>query len=280
VSDAAKSQYIARSERSTGYRRIAGPETSPLRFLEFGLATVDRGEPLHWHSGTTEAVVYLIGGHCAWTISGASGELAGVLDSRKEIFDGPPSAIFMPAGSRLQLESGGGTAKLAFFSTPPQEERSPQAVGPQEVTVRTVGAESWTRRVVSVIDERIASRLLIGETINVPGDWSSYPPHKHDAELPGREVPMEEIYHYVIRPSGGFGLQLVYTDPTDPSPFHEIHRVSDGDTVVIPRGYHPVVAAAGYQLAYLWAISGQRVQYGAWSTEPGHRWLTEQRARA
>ncbi len=277
MSQALKSQHIPRGEHATGYRRIAGPENAPLTFLEFGLATVDRGERLHWPPRAYETVIYLLGGECVWTISGAAGALSGVLDSREGIFDGPPSAVFMPAGSRLHLESRGGPVQLAFFSTPPREERPPYLIEPQEATVRTIGAKSWTRRVVSVVDERIASRLLVGETINVPGNWSSYPPHKHDADLPGQEVPMEEVYHFCLRPPGGFGVQLVYTAKTDPFPFDESYRVSDGDTVVIPRGYHPVVAAAGYQLAYLWAISGERVKSGAWTTEPTHRWLIEPR---
>jgi len=84
---------------------------------------------------------------------------------------------------------------------------------------------------------------------------------------------MEEVYHYFVQPSAGFGLQMVYTAPGDPHPFERVYRVQDGDTVVIPRGYHPVVAAGGYALAYLWAISGERVDYGAWATDPAHEWL-------
>jgi 5-deoxy-glucuronate isomerase len=86
---------------------------------------------------------------------------------------------------------------------------------------------------------------------------------------------MEEIYHYFIRPSGGFGLQMVYTPADAPQPFEHVYRVRDGDTVVIPRGFHPIVAAGGYQLAYLWAISGKRVVYAAWSDDPAHAWLNK-----
>jgi 5-deoxy-glucuronate isomerase len=164
-------------------------------------------------------------------------------------------------------------ARLALFSAPPAADRPIRQIGPDEVRVRTVGRDAWTRRVCSVVDEGVASRLLVGETINQAGGWSSYPPHKHDSEVAGREVPMEEIYHYCVRPPGGFGLQMVYTAPDVPYPFAHTYRVGDGDTVVIPRGYHPVVAAGGYQIAYLWAISGERVEGGAWSDDPAHAWL-------
>jgi 5-deoxy-glucuronate isomerase len=84
---------------------------------------------------------------------------------------------------------------------------------------------------------------------------------------------MEEIYYYIVHPVGGFGLQMVYTPPDAANAFEHVYRVRDGDTVVIPRGFHPVVAAGGYELAYLWAISGERVVYQAWSDDPAHAWL-------
>jgi 5-deoxy-glucuronate isomerase len=220
-----------------------------------------------------EGVLYLIGGVCEYSVSGAAGALSGFLDSRPSVFDGPPSAVYLPPGIRLSMSSPRIGARLALFTAPPAGDRRLRHIDATEVGVRSVGREAWSRRVYSVVDQRVASRLLVGETINQAGFWSSYPPHKHDAEVPGREVPMEEIYHYFVRPPGGFGLQMVYTRPDAQQPFEHVYRVRDGDTVVIPRGYHPVVAAGGYQLAYLWAISGERVDYGAWNDDPAHAWL-------
>ncbi len=231
------------------------------------------GAPLTWESRDREAVLYLIGGFCEITVSGAAGALTGVLDSRLSFFDGLPSAVFVPAGSRVGLHSPKGEARLALFAAPPLGDRRPRLIGSHEVSSRTVGKENWSRRVVSVVDEHVASRLLVGETINPAGNWSSYPPHKHDTTVPGREAPMEEIYYYLVDRPDGFGLQMVYTPLDAPEPFEHVYRVRDGDTVVIPRGYHPVVAASGYQLAYLWAISGERVVYRAWSDDPAHAWL-------
>lgn len=269
-----ESQHIVAGPPQPGYRVVASPASSPLQFLECGLVTLAAGgAPLSWESRDREAVLYLIGGVCEVTISGAAGALAGVLDSRPALFDGPPSAAFVPAGSRVGLHSPRGGARLALFAAPPLDARRPRLIGPQEVSTRTVGKENWSRRVISVVDEHIASRLLVGETLNPAGNWSSYPPHKHDATLAGREAPMEEIYHYLVRPADGFGLQMVYTPPDAANPFEHVYRVRDGDTVVIPRGFHPVVAAAGYELAYLWAISGDRVVYRAWSDDPAHAWL-------
>ncbi len=269
-----ESEHILAEPQAPGYRVVASPATSPLQFLEFGLVTLAAGgAPLSWESREREGVLYLIGGICDVTISGAAGALAGVLDSRPAFFEGLPSAVFVPAGSRVGLHSPTGGARLALFAAPPLDARRPRLIGPQEVSTRTVGNENWSRRVVSVADERTASRLLVGETLNPAGNWSSYPPHKHDTALAGREAPMEEIYYYFVHPADGFGLQMVYTPPDAANPFEHVYRVRDGDTVVIPRGFHPVVAAGGYQLAYLWAISGERVVYRAWSDDPAHAWL-------
>ncbi len=272
------SQWIPAASVSGGYRRVAAPGNAPLAFLEFGLVNLDRERPQYiWEARDREAVFYLIGGACEVAVSGAAGALSAVLDSRLGVFEGPPAAAYVPAGATVRLTCSNTRADLAVFAARPREARPPRVIRAREVVTKTVGSGNWTRQVTSVVDDRIASRLLIGETINPAGHWSSYPPHKHDANVPSRECPMEEVYHFFASPPGGFGLQMVYTAPTDPQPFQEIYRVGDRDTVVIPRGYHPVVAAAGYRLAYLWAISGERVQYAAWAEDPAHAWVARER---
>jgi len=269
-----ESQHIPARASLPGYQPIAGPEHSPLRYLEFGLVTLSAGQaPLTWETRDREVVFYLLGGTCQVTVSGGAGALAGTLGPRPDVFGGMPAALFAPAGSHVSLSVLRDAARLAVLSVPPAADRPPSLISSTQVVTRAVGKDSWTRRVASVVDQRVSSRLLAGETLHAAGPWSSYPPHKHDANLPGREVPMEEVYHYFVQPSAGFGLQMVYTAPGDPHPFERVYRVQDGDTVVIPRGYHPVVAAGGYALAYLWAISGERVDYGAWATDPAHEWL-------
>ncbi|MDR7545545.1 MAG: 5-deoxy-glucuronate isomerase [Armatimonadota bacterium] len=271
-----ESQHIPAGLQEPGVRTVARAPRSPVRYLQFDLITVTAsGTPVRWASEGREAVLYLIGGTCEFSASGPGGTLSGLLDTRSAIFDGPPAALYLPPGTHLELVSPRDGARLALFSAPPAGQRPLREVHPDQVSVRIVGRDAWSRRVCSVVDQQVASRLLVGETINQAGSWSSYPPHKHDTEVPGREVPMEEIYHFMVRPPEGFGLQMVYTAPEAPQPFEHIYRVRDGDTVVIPRGYHPVVAAGGYQLAYLWAISGDRVDYGKWCDDPAHTWLLQ-----
>src|SRR2546428_7053041 len=268
-----ESQHIPGRATQPGYKPIAGPELSPLTHLEFGLITLAAHPSLIWETRDREVVFYLLGGACEITVSGGAGALAGTLGSRPDVFGGPPAALFAPAGSRVGLSALQDRTRLAVLSAPPAADRPPSLIVSAQTVTRAAGKDRWTRRVTSVVDQRVGSRLLIGETVHASGPWSSYPPHKHDTDLPGREVPMEEVYHYFVQPSAGFGLQMVYTAPDDPHPFERVYRVQDGDTVVIPRGYHPVVAAGGDRLAVLCRGSGERGDYGAWATDPPHERL-------
>ena len=110
---------------------------------------------------------------------------------------------------------------------------------------------------------------MLGETINPPGNWSSYPPHKHDRHAPPEEVALEEVYYYRFKPEGGFGVQLIYDDHDE-----RAQVVRDGDVVAIPSGYHPVVAAPGYSLYYLWVMAGEGRELAPFF-DPRHVWVQE-----
>jgi 5-deoxy-glucuronate isomerase len=108
--------------------------------------------------------------------------------------------------------------------------------------------------------------LLVGETFNPPGNWSSYPPHKHDGR--DGEPRLEEVYHYRIDPPQGFGHQTLYTSDGE----SVTHVVRDGDAVLLPYGYHPVAAAPGYRLYYLWALAGAERRMALYE-DPQHKWV-------
>jgi 5-deoxy-glucuronate isomerase len=132
----------------------------------------------------------------------------------------------------------------------------------------TVGEGNWRRSVRTILgpDDR-AARLLVGETLNPPGNWSSYPPHKHDEHVPPEEVRLEEVYLFRVDPAGGFGVQMLYGNGDE-----RTFRVHDGDVAVIRSGYHPVVAAPGYDLYYLWVLAGESRQMAP-RLDPQHAWV-------
>ncbi len=114
-----------------------------------------------------------------------------------------------------------------------------------------------------------ADSLLIAEVITPGGHWSSYPPHKHDADNLPEESALEETYYHRLDPSQGFAFQRVYTDDRT---LDETLCVHDGDVVLVPRGYHPVGAPHGYDLYYLNVMAGPRRTW-VFNNDPEHEWM-------
>ncbi|MCY0869256.1 MAG: 5-deoxy-glucuronate isomerase, partial [Firmicutes bacterium] len=151
----------------------------------------------------------------------------------------------------------------------------PFVVAPEDVVIHDRGRESWRRQVHDIVAENgegRVERIVVGETFGIAGGWSSYPPHKHD-EMSAEETELEEIYHYRFRPSSGFGVQLLYTAARD---VDEAHVVRSGDSFAIPRGYHPVAAAGGYEIYYLWFLGGPHGRQLRPFDDPEHRWLQQE----
>ncbi len=152
----------------------------------------------------------------------------------------------------------------------------PFVVRPEEVGVKIVGRENWTREINDILvgDPRV-SRMLIGETFNPPGNWSSYPPHRHEKDEPPDEVKLEEVYYFRLKPAQGFGVQRIYTDDRA---IDETYALEDGDVTIMPRGYHPVAAAAGYRLYYLWVLAGMTPKMLP-RAAPAPAWVKDQAGR-
>ena len=255
-----------------GYTKIVGRGEKGLKHLEFGLLRLPTGE---WGGET---------GDCEQALdiySGVIGLDAGEdftcprLGGRKDVFDGLPTVVYLPPGTSYQIKVLEGPVEISLWSAPaPNFEGTPAVVRPDDLVKTSPGKDNWRRDVHTALGNNIpAAKLIFGETINPPGNWSSAPPHKHDALNPPNEVPLEEIYYFQVNPGQGFGIIRVYTQPSDPAPMDEIYVVENGDTVVIPRGYHPVAAAPGYTVNYTWAMAGEIRQPGASSDDPLHAWL-------
>jgi 5-deoxy-glucuronate isomerase len=186
------------------------------------------------------------------------------------VFDGKPSAVYLPPGSGCQV-SARGEVEIAVCAAVAAKGAEARLITPEQIRVRQVGTGSFYREIYDIAVENIAAeRLLVGETYNQPGLWSSYPPHKHDVHNPPEETKLEEVYHYRVKPSQGFGVQRVYGDG-----FDETYAVQEGDTVTISRGFHPVAAAPGYQLYYIWMLAGEQRAMRP-RDDPLHSWVSSE----
>jgi 5-deoxy-glucuronate isomerase len=211
---------------------------------------------------------------CAIVLSGAvdvtiDGVNFGAAVRAGDVFECAGDAAYVPPGLALELVARR-DAVIAVAAAPLADRPAGAArvIGPTEQEVRTAGAGNWSRSIRTILGpDSDAGRLVLGETINPPGNWSSYPPHKHDRQAPPTEVALEEVYYYRFKPEGGFGIQLIYDDR------HEHAQiVRDGDVVAIPSGYHPVVAAPGYALYYLWVMAGEGRELRPF-VDPRHAWI-------
>lgn len=250
----------------SGFRPIITRAQSGLAYLEFGLLGLAAGGCHQLQFPQVEAALVILGGRCHLSGPGFAWRDLG---QRADVFAGKATAAYLPAGSQVTVEAA--TAlELAVCTAPAAPGGKPQLVTPEQVSSRTVGVREWQRQVQDIILTDVpAQRLLVGETFNQPGCWSSYPPHKHDVDNPPAEVKLEEVYHFRLNAEQGFGVQRIYSPETG---LEECYAVRQGDTVVIPRGYHPVAAAPGYALYYLWMLAGDnRVMKP--NDDPQHAWV-------
>jgi 5-deoxy-glucuronate isomerase len=187
------------------------------------------------------------------------------------VFDQRASAVYLPPDAEITVDAVG-DVEIAIVSTLGYHLTSTDEatiVQPDDVVVQARGKPGWQRAVHDVIADAVpARRLLVGETFNEPGQWSSFPPHKHDGR--DGEPALEEVYYYRFDHPEGFGFQGLYEAGGEA----EAVFLKHGSIVGIPRGYHPVCAAPGYRLYYLWALVGDPRQL-AMHEDPVHRWLNE-----
>jgi 5-deoxy-glucuronate isomerase len=247
----------------------AGDETA---HLNLALADLGPGEALDLPADGETAAVVLSGVVDAAT---STGDALGRAGGRQSVFEAPGATVYAPAGTGLRLTAtSDGPAQLAVTSAAAEpSDNAPPAriIGPDDQRVAEVGEGNWSRTVRTILGpEHTAQRLLLGETINPPGNWSSYPPHRHDRHNPPEEVDLEEVYLFRTNPAGGFGVQLRYELDGDRA--EETFMVRDDDVAVIRSGFHPVVAASGYELYYLWVMAGDgRVMMPY--LDPSHAWV-------
>ncbi|MET9951517.1 5-deoxy-glucuronate isomerase [Streptomyces sp. NPDC006339] len=208
-------------------------------------------------TGNSEWVVLPLSGGGTVRVDGEILELVG----RASVFDGVSDFAYVPRDAHAQIASGaGGRFALAGAKC---ERRLPARYGPApEVPVETRGSGNRTREVrnFAAADVFACDRLIAVEVITPGGNWSSYPPHKHDEHHPGRESVLEEIYYYEVaggaEGSGtGYGYQRI--TPSRPGGAELLAEIRTGDTVLVPDGWHgPSIAQPGHPLYYLNVMAG------------------------
>jgi len=230
------------------------PESAGWRHVGFEAFRLGAGQPMERQTVAEEACVVILSGLCR--VQAHSQEWP-VVGGRATPFDGPPHAVYMPIGTAYTLEAVTDGVEVAIGTGPvgsSTEPRVPRLITPDDVRVSTRGSGTMERTIHDILmEEQPAETLLVTEVLTPGGHWSSYPPHKHDTEDLPRESYLEELYYHRLRRRGGWAIQRVYTPDRS---LDVTMAVRDGDSVLVPCGYHPVSAAPGFDLYYLNIMAG------------------------
>ena len=249
-----------------GYERIVTDRNSPLVYAELDMLKLTDGQSCTIDEPGKEFVLIVLYGKCSVSGEGFSFSEVGC---RENVFDGAAESAYIGKDTPFTVTAKG-TVKIAVAKAPAEKYFAPYQIKKADVAVKTFGQGSFVREVAFTFPETgEANHLYIGEFWVEDGKWGSYPPHKHDVDDLPREGALDEIYYYEFDKPQGFGFQAVYTPEGD---INEVYKVENGDSVVIPKGYHPFTVAPGYKNYCLWIMAGKNRGLLS-SSEECHTWI-------
>jgi 5-deoxy-glucuronate isomerase len=259
----------ANAASETGALVDVGPEHGGWEFISLRVQRIDSGGFWNYASGDDEICLVPLSGSCEVEV----GESRWAIGGRTSPFAGQPHALYLPTGSTLQVAAET-DVELAVCGARANEATSAREIRPDEVAVEIRGAGNAARQVNHIITPEFpAQRLLVVEVFTPSGNWSSYPPHKHDVSNMPHEADLEEIYYYRIDPPTGFGLQRLYTPDRE---IDEAYVINDGDVLLVPMGYHAFAVAHGYTGYYLNVLAGAQLPRTMQpADDPAHAWVRE-----
>lgn len=245
------------------------PQSAGWTHVGFRALRLSAGESERVQTGNRELCLVVLTGTVDVAIDGHMHPKLGTRDSVFEPCS--PAAVYVPAGKVVQITAQR-DAEVALCTAPSGPgERAPRVINPAQMKRSVRGQGSNTRHICDILphDDPTAAHLLVVEVLTPAGHSSSYPPHKHDQETPPSETQLEETYYHRLNPPQGFAFQRVYTDDRS---LDEACAVENHDLVMVPRGYHPVVAPHGYDLYYLNVMAGPN-RFWVFKNDPAHEWM-------
>jgi 5-deoxy-glucuronate isomerase len=221
------------------------------RYLDFAVRHVDPRRVWRSQTGRSECCLVLLRGACEVQYD----DTVAVLGPRADVFSTYPHALYLPPHTRFTVAARSAT-ELADGRAPVATRRryAARLITPDDCGFEIRGGANATRQIVDIMPPSFAAeRLMVCEVFTPSGNWSSYPPHKHDTDNLPVEAKLEEVYYYRFPHPDGFGLQRLYTRRGD-----QVLPIRHGDVVLIRNGYHPFVAGYGHPAYYLNMLAGTR----------------------
>lgn len=257
------------------------PEMAGWDYISFQLRRLPARSS--WTSGTGEQEMAIVVMSGRLSVSSDKGEWSGI-GKRDSVFSGLPYALYLPRHTSFTVSTET-DCEYAVAQAPTDQDHQPRLVTPRDIEVEIRGGDQATRHINNIIPPGFpCSRLVVVEVYTPGGNWSSYPPHKHDVhktDAAGKvvEADLEEVYFYKLDRPEGFAFQRIYTAPESPLhlagfPIDAVVLARNNDAVLVPEGYHPVTSPPGYTTYYLNILAGS-AQSLANSEDARYSWVKE-----
>ncbi len=242
------------AERVNGLLRPINitPKRAGWRYVTFVVYHLTRGQELAGAADGQETALIILSGIAEAELNDRS---LGHIGERLSVFEEKAAyTLYLSHTASYRLTCVSGEMEVALAAAPATGRAlPPRLIRPEDVSIEARGSGNTARRIQHLLDtDQDAERLILVEVFTPGGNWSSFPPHKHDTENPPDEAYLEETYYHHVQPANGCALQRMYT----PGEFDETVAVHDGDLVLVPKGYHMVGALPGCDLYYLNVMAG------------------------
>lgn len=245
------------------------PASAGWTWTSLDVHRLGAGDRVERPGDAAEVLVLVLEGTAAVTVGE---QVFPAVGSRTSVFDEPPAGVVLCAPGEPVAVEAAADVLLAIASAPGGDVRRTVHVDPASIRVEERGSGPARRMIKNLLPpDAEAGRLIAVEAYTPGGNWSSYPPHKHDTDDPPRESQLEELYYYRFARPAGFAIQRVYT--ADRS-LDETMAAQDHDVILVPRGYHVVGAPAGYDTWYLNVMAGP-TRVWCFTVDPDHLGLMD-----
>lgn len=271
-----KCHLLAKSSSDKGVYQTITSKEAGWNHLNFSARTMTSGEKWIGETGNNEYLFVLLGGNFLAETSVGTWKTS---NGRKDVFSGLPHALYLPQNTKFEITPVGDLLDIACGWCAVEQHFPAHFISPADVVNMEVeyrGGDNASRQINRILPPGSACNKLVCVEVYTPsGNWSSFPAHKHDTRKldpeTGKllEAKLEEIYFYKIDKPQGFALQKVYNDDRS---LNEIAEPHNNDIVLIPEGYHPVIAGHGYNVYYLNFLGGSD-QSLASTDDPDHQWI-------
>ena len=268
-----KTLIIKADDKRTDYQ-IISPEIAGWNDLNFAAGKLKKNEHITGNTNNSEYVFVVLGGKVKVEIGN---KLFGIIGNRNNVFDGMPYAAYISLNTSYTITSLSDETDIAYGFCKAFNKFPSKMISPNDIEIEIRGGGNATRQINNIVPPGFeCDRLVVVEVYTPSGNWSSYPPHKHDKHKTSAdgsliEADLEEVYFYKIDKPEGYAIQQVYNDDRS---LDEIVVARDNDVVLVPEGYHPVAAAHGYNVYYLNFLAGSAQSLKA-SYDPDHNWINK-----